>query len=125
MSIGGVFGVMNTMFAAISQRIKDIGVMRLIGFSSGQILLSFVIESLGIAVIGGLLGCLLGSLCDGWSVTSVITSGMGAGKTVAFKLAIDAPSLARGMLLTLLMGLIGGLLPALNAMRLRALEALR
>ena len=57
MSIGGVFGVMNTMFAAISQRTRDIGVLRLMGFARWQILASFFIESLAIAVVGGLLGC--------------------------------------------------------------------
>ena len=52
--IGGVFGVMNTMFAAISQRTKDIGVMRLLGFPRWQILISFFLESLIIALIGGI-----------------------------------------------------------------------
>lgn len=125
MSVGGVFGVMNTMFAAISQRIKDIGVLRLLGYSRRDILHSFLLESLTIALIGGVLGCALGSLCDGWSATSVVSSGAGAGKTVALKLAVDAPTIARGVLLTLVMGYFGGLLPSVHAMRLRALEALR
>ena len=56
MAIGGVFGVMNTMFAAISQRIKDIGVLRILGFARWQVLLSFFLESLLIALIGGLIG---------------------------------------------------------------------
>ena len=63
MAIGGVFGVMNTMFAAISQRTKDIGVLRILGFARWQILVSFFLESLLLALIGGLLGCALGSLC--------------------------------------------------------------
>ena len=54
MSIGGIFGVMNTMFAAIAQRTRDIGVLRLMGFARWQILASFFIESMAIAVIGGL-----------------------------------------------------------------------
>ena len=57
MAIGGNFGVMNTMFAAISQRTKDIGVLRLLGYSRRQILISFLLESLLIALIGGGLGC--------------------------------------------------------------------
>ena len=61
MSIGGVLGVMNTMFAAISQRIKDIGVLRLLGYSRRHILVALLLESLLIALVGGLLGCLLGS----------------------------------------------------------------
>ena len=72
MSVGGIFGVMNTMFAAISQRTKDIGVLRLLGYARWQILVSFLLESLVIALVGGLLGCLLGSLTDGWTATSIV-----------------------------------------------------
>jgi ABC-type antimicrobial peptide transport system permease subunit len=126
LALGGVFGVMNTMFAAISQRIKDIGVLRLMGYGRRHVLASFLMESLVIALIGGGLGVLLGSLVDGWSATSVVGSGAGGGgKFVVLKLAVDASVIAAGLLLTLLMGLIGGLIPALNAMRLSALDALR
>jgi putative ABC transport system permease protein len=124
MSVGGIFGVMNTMFAAISQRTKDIGVLRLLGYARWQILVSFLLESLVIALAGGLLGCLLGSLTDGYTVTSIV-GGQGGGKSVVFELAVSPTIIAIGILLTLLMGLLGGLLPALTAMRLKALEALR
>ena len=82
MAVGGVFGVMNTMFAAISQRIKDIGVLRILGFARWQILVSFFLESLVLALVGGLLGCALGSLADGWTATSIVCSGQGGGKSV-------------------------------------------
>jgi putative ABC transport system permease protein len=124
-SVGGVFGVMNTMFAAISQRIKDIGVMRLLGFARRQILFSFLLESLVIALVGGAAGCLLGTIADGWTATTVITGHTGGGKFVVLKLVVDAQILAVGILIALGMGLIGGLLPALAAMRLKALDALR
>ena len=124
MSIGGIFGVMNTMFAAISQRIKDIGVLRLLGYARWQILVSFLLESLVIALVGGLLGCALGSLTDGWTATSIV-GGQGGGKSVVLQLAVSPDIIATGILLTLLMGLLGGLLPALSAMRLKPLEALR
>jgi len=124
MSIGGIFGVMNTMFAAISQRIKDIGVLRLLGYARWQILVSFLLESLVIALVGGLLGCALGSLSDGWTATSMV-AGQGGGKSVVLQLAISPDIIAGGILLTLLMGLLGGLLPALTAMRLKPLDALR
>jgi cell division protein FtsX len=125
MSVGGVFGVMNTMFAAVSQRVKDIGVLRLLGYRRRQILVSFLLESLAIALAGGLIGCVLGSLSDGWSATSVVSSGAGIGKTVALTLVVDADIIAVGVLLTLGMGLAGGVVPALVAMRLSPLEALR
>jgi putative ABC transport system permease protein len=125
MSIGGIFGVMNTMFAAISQRSQDIGVLRLLGYQRGHILVSFLLESLVIGLVGGLLGCALGSLCDGWSANSVVSSGAGGGKSVALRLTVDANILARCILLTLAMALLGGLAPSLRAMRMRALDALR
>jgi ABC-type antimicrobial peptide transport system permease subunit len=125
MSIGGIFGVMNTMFAAIAQRTRDIGVLRLMGFARWQILSSFFIESMAIAVIGGLAGCALGSLTDGWTATSVVSGGQGGGKFVVLQLMVTADTLAIGMLVTLLMGGLGGLLPALSAVRLSPLETLR
>lgn len=125
MAVGGVFGVMNTMFAAISQRIKDIGVLRLLGYARWQILVSFLLESLVIALIGGLLGCALGSLSDGLTASSMVTGHSGGGKFVVMELSVDAWVWAVGIFLTLVMGLIGGLAPALSAMRLRLLDALR
>ena len=125
MSIGGMFGVMNTMFAAIAQRTRDIGVLRLMGFARWQILSSFFIESLAIAVVGGIIGCALGSLSDGWTATSVVSGGQGGGKFVVLQLMVTSNTLAIGMLVTLLMGSLGGLLPAISAVRLTPLETLR
>jgi putative ABC transport system permease protein len=126
LAMGGVFGVMNTMFAAISQRTKDIGVLRLLGFKRRQILVAFLLESVLIAILGGSLGLLIGSLVDGWTASSIVSSGQGGGgKFVVLELVVDANTMAVGMVLTIVTGLIGGLLPALNAMRLSALEALR
>ncbi len=119
MAVGGVLGVMNTMFAAISQRVKDIGVLRLLGYSRRQILVCFLLESLGIALVGGLLGCGLGMLADGWTATSVITGHSGGGKSVVLQLAIEPYILAVGILLSIAMGILGGLIPALSATRLR------
>jgi ABC-type lipoprotein release transport system permease subunit len=125
MSIGGIFGVMNTMFAAISQRTKDIGVLRLLGFSRPQILVSFLLESLVIALIGGLLGCALGTLADGVTATSVVTSHSGGGRLVILELIVSPRIVAVGILLTVGMGVLGGVIPSLTAMRLTALDALR
>jgi putative ABC transport system permease protein len=126
MALGGIFGVMNTMFAAVAQRIKDIGVMRILGFKRWQVLVSFMLESLTIALAGGLLGLLLGSLCHGMTATSVISSGQGGGgKTVILRLVVDAQVLMAGAIFTLVMGRLGGLIPALSATRLKILDALR
>ncbi|HLJ96335.1 MAG TPA: ABC transporter permease [Gemmataceae bacterium] len=126
MAIGGIFGVMNTMFAAISQRKKDVGVLRILGYARWQVLVSFFLESLVIALVGGMLGCALGSLTNGWTATSLVSGGQGGfGKTVVLKLVVDANTLAAGMVVTLFMGALGGLVPALTAMRLRPLESLK
>lgn len=126
MGIGGVFGVMNTMYAAVAQRTRDIGVLRLLGFSRSQVLISFLLESIMIALIGGVLGCLLGQLTDGWTANSIVSSGQGGGgKFVVLRLTVLPETLAKAMLLSLAMGILGGLLPAFQAVRLRILNAIR
>lgn len=127
MAIGGVLGIMNTMYAAISQRSKDIGVLRLMGYSRGQVLLSFQFESVLIALIGGVLGCVFAFLIfDGQTATSIISSGGGGGgKTVVLRITFDLSVLLSGFVFSLLMGAIGGFLPAFSAMRLRPLESLK
>ncbi len=124
MSVGGIFGVMNTMFAAINQRVRDIGVLQLLGFARWHILVSFLLESMVIALIGGLVGCGLGCLTDGWTASSMVANQAG-GKSVVVQLAVSTNILSTGILLTILMGLLGGLMPALSAMRMKPLEALR
>ena len=125
MAIGGVFGVMNAMFAAVSQRTKDIGVLRILGYTPLQVLMSFFLESLLLAVLGGLLGIAIGSLCHGFTASSIAGSGAGGGKSVVLKLVVDQYILATGLGFALVMGALGGLIPALSAMRLKPLESLR
>jgi ABC-type antimicrobial peptide transport system permease subunit len=125
MALGGVFGVMNTMFAAIRQRTKDIGILRVLGFARWQVLVSFLLESLLIAALGGLLGCGLGYLANGVTTSSVVDTNGGGMKRVSFQMIVEANTLAAAVLFTLVMGLLGGLLPALSAMRVKPLESLR
>ncbi|MFO0800115.1 MAG: ABC transporter permease [Gemmataceae bacterium] len=125
MAIGGVFGVMNTMFAAIAARIREVGVLRILGFKRWQILISFMLESLAIAAAGGLLGCVIGFAADGMEARSQLSSGAGGGKSVSLKMVVDYQTVAAGMLFTLVMGRLGGLVPALSAMRMEILDSLR
>ena len=125
MALGGVFGVMNTMFAAIRQRSTDIGVLRIVGFAPWQVLVSFLLEALLIAALGGLVGCALGYLVNGVTTNSVVDTSGGGMKRVSFRMVVDSNTLAAAVLFTLFMGLLGGLLPALSAMRLKPLESLR
>jgi hypothetical protein len=125
MALGGVFGVMNTMFAAIRQRTTDIGVLRVLGFARWQVLGSFLLESLVIAAMGGVLGCVLGFLVNGVHTSSVVGTSGGGMKRLSFQMTVDSNTLAAAILFTLVMGLLGGLLPAVSAMRLKPLESLR
>ena len=121
-----VCGLMNTMFAAVSQRKRDIGVLRLLGFARWQILVSLLIESLLLGLLGGLLGCGLGSLCNGVKASSIVSSGQGGvGKFVVLVMTVDGDTVLLGILLSAAMGLLGGLLPAIVAVCRRPLEALR
>jgi putative ABC transport system permease protein len=128
MAIGGVFGMMTTMFASIAQRIRDIGVLRLLGFKRWQVTVSFLLESLTVAMIGGAMGCFLAwLLADGKSSVSTLSAGGGGpgGKSFALTIDVDAQVMAMGMLFTLVMGRLGGLVPAISAMRRNVLDTLR
>jgi ABC-type antimicrobial peptide transport system permease subunit len=116
---------MNTMFASIAARMKEVGVMRILGFKRWQILIAFMLESLTIAFIGGLVGCVLGSFANGIETTSTLSGGNGGGKSVTMKMIVDFQIIGAGMLFTLILGRLGGLVPALSAMRQEILESLR
>ncbi|MFO0944406.1 MAG: ABC transporter permease [Planctomycetota bacterium] len=120
MAVGAVFGVMNTMFAAIGQRIKDIAVLRIMGFMAHEILLSFLLESLLIAMIGGMLGAGIGYLTNGLTQSA----GIGA-RQVEFAFTVDGEMLLGAAIFSFIMGVLGGIIPALSAMRIKPLEALR
>jgi ABC-type antimicrobial peptide transport system permease subunit len=120
LAVGGVLGVMNTMFASVTQRRKDIAMLRVVGFARWQVLLSFLIESLLLALAGGALGCALGGLAHGWSASSLIEN-----RNMTFTLQVDAQTLVIALAFTLTMGAAGGLLPALSTVRVRPLETLR
>jgi len=125
MAVGGVFGVMNTMFASIAARIKEVGVLRILGFKRWQILISFMIESLAIGLAGGLVGCAIGAMANGFEAASTLSGGNGGGKSVTLTMIVDTQIIAAGLLFTLVMGRLGGLVPALSAMRMEILESLR
>jgi len=115
-TIGGVMVGMNTMYTAVSGRVREIGMLQVLGFSKGAIVSSFVLESLLIALVGGLIGCALGSLVNG--IPMKITMGV-------FLFRVDAVVLGIAMGLSVLIGVIGALVPALRAVRLRMVDAMR
>jgi putative ABC transport system permease protein len=121
MGIGAVFGAMNTMYAIVAARTREIGTLRALGFSRGAILTSFVLESTCLAVVGGLLGCLVALPANG------ITSAAGGANfaEIAFAFRITPAAIAVGMTLAVLIGIAGGLLPSIRAARLPITAALR
>lgn len=129
MAVGGVFGMMTTMFASIAQRIRDIGVLRLLGFKRWQVMVSFLLESLALAAVGGGLGVMLAWLTvNGRTASSTLSAGGGGGpggKSITLTIDVDAQVMAMGLLFALAMGRLGGLVPALSAMRMKILDSLR
>jgi putative ABC transport system permease protein len=122
MAVGSSFAAMNTMYAAVARRAKEIGTLRALGFSRGSILLSFLIESLLLALVGGVLGCLLALPLNG------VTTGVGSFATfseIAFNFRVGPPAMLTGIMFALVVGAIGGLFPARNAARKEILTALR
>lgn len=122
MAIGAMFGALNTMYAAVSARSLEIATLRAIGFSSGPVLVSVIVEALLLAVLGGLLGAALAwTLFNGNAVNT-----LGANfSQVVFKLTIPPSLIVLGITWACAIGLIGGLFPALRAARLPVVDALR
>lgn len=121
MGIGAVFGAMNTMYAIVAARTREIGTLRALGFSRTAILATFVTESTLLALAGGLLGCAIAIPANG------LTSAAGGANfaEVAFAFRITPPTIVTGLVLALMMGLAGGLLPAWRASRVPITAALR
>jgi len=118
--VGAVFGAMNTMYAIVASRTREIGTLRALGFSRFSILLTFVLEAVFLATTGGLLGCLLSFAMNG--LTGTTSANMGE---IAFAFRVTSIDLACGLFLAVLMGFFGGLLPALRAASLPIVSALR
>ena len=122
MAIGSTFAAMNTMYAAVARRGNEIGTLRVIGYARGSILLSFVVESLLLALVGGVLGCALALPLNG------VTTGIGSFVTfseIAFNFRVTPQSMLVGILFALIVGAIGGFFPARNAARKQILTALQ
>jgi putative ABC transport system permease protein len=122
MAVGSCFAAMNTMYSAVARRSAEIGTLRVLGFPRRAILASFLIESLMLSVLGGLLGIVLVLPLNG------LTTGIGSMLTfaeVAFELRVTPAIMARGMAFALFMGAFGGLLPAAGAARRQILVSLR
>lgn len=121
MGIGAVFAAMNTMYAIIANRTREVATLRVVGFSRGAILMAFMLEGLLLAVAGGALGCVLSLLANGLT-TSSTTASM---SEVAFAFRVTPADLGYGLLFSVTMGVLGSFLPAARAARLPIISALR
>ncbi len=122
MAVGSCFASMNTMYAAVARRSKEVGTLRILGFSRGSILVSFFLESVMLSLIGGVLACLIVLPLNRVTTTlgNFITFSM-----TSFDIHVGPEIMAVGIVFSLVLGAIGGLLPARQAAKKEILTALR
>lgn len=121
MAVGSSFAAMNTMYAAVARRAREIGTLRVLGFSKGSILTSFLAESALLSALGGLLGCLLAFPLNGVT-TAIGNSGF---SETAFAFRVTPQIMLAGIVFAVVLGSVGGLFPARMAARKQILTALR
>jgi len=123
MGLGAVFGALNTMYTAVASRGREIATLRALGFRSGPVVISVLAESLLIALVGGLFGAGLAWLVfDGFRASTLNFSSFSA---VTFAFDVNGGLLVLGIVLALVIGFFGGLMPALRAARQPVSDALR
>jgi ABC-type lipoprotein release transport system permease subunit len=122
MAIGSAFAATNTMYAAVARRSREIGTMRALGFGRWAILQSFMLESICLALVGGVLGVLMTLPVNG------LTTGVGSFVTfseVAFKFKINGAAIGWGLVFAAIIGALGGFLPAWSASKRTIVQAMR
>jgi putative ABC transport system permease protein len=125
-AIGASFGAMNTMYAQVSARIREIGTLRAMGFSRRSVLLSFVVEALLLCLIGGILGTALAFVLFNLVITKPTgTMNFRTFSEILFNFRLTPQLVAGGLAFSLAMGLFGGFFPAARAARMKITTALR
>lgn len=122
MAIGAIFGALNTMYSAVSERSREIATLRALGFGAGSVVFSFMVEALLISLVGGLLGAVAVLPLNG------LTTGAMNWQTfshLAFAFSITPALLGAGIIFALMMGIFGGFFPAMRAARRPVASALR
>lgn len=123
MGIGAVFGAINTMYSAVAARSREIATLRALGFGAGPTVLAVLIESLLLALVGGVLGGVAAyAAFNGYQAATLNWASF---SQVVFAFEVTPKLLALGLAASLLMGLIGGLFPAIHAARIPVATALR
>jgi len=122
MAVGAVFAALNTMYSAVAARSSEIGTLKALGFGPGSIVASFLAESMIIALAGGALGCLAALPFNGFTTG---TMNWASFSYLAFSFRVTPAIVASGIIFAILMGVLGGLPPAVRAARLQIIAALR
>jgi putative ABC transport system permease protein len=122
LAIGAAFGGMNTMYAAVARRGREVGVLRVLGFSRANVLASFVIESMMLGLAGGIAGEVMGVAVA--QLTGLSSRLMKAGMFI-FSFQAAPSAFAAGLIAAVVIGAVGGFLPALRAARLAVVDSLR
>jgi putative ABC transport system permease protein len=122
MAVGAVFSALNTMYSAVSTRVREIATLRALGFGATAMVISVLVEAVVLSVIGGALGALLAWMVFNGYTVSTIT---GVGGHLVFDLTVSPELVTLGIIWACAIGLIGGLFPAIRAARLPVATALR
>ncbi|MDO8654247.1 MAG: ABC transporter permease [Undibacterium sp.] len=121
-SIGAVVGAMITMFAAVAQRVGEIGTLRALGFRRSAVLLAFLLESLLLSLVGGLIGLFAAS----WMQTvDISTTNFQTFSELAFQFKLTVEIIVKTLLFSLFMGFVGGFIPSWQAARMKIVDCLR
>jgi len=120
MGIGAIFAAMNTMYAIVANRTREVGTLRALGFPRIAVLIAFMLEGVLLAIAGGALGCLLSFLISGMSAST--TASMGE---ISFAFRVTPADQGYGLLFAATMGILGSILPAARAAQLPIVSALR
>lgn len=121
-SLGAIVGAMITMYASVANRVREIGTLRSLGFSRLAILASFLIEAMAISLTGGLLGIVGASFLG---MLQVATTNWDTFSQIAFNFRLSTAIVIAAVVFALVMGLVGGFLPAVRAARLKIVDSLR
>lgn len=124
MAVGAVFAALNTMYSAVSARLQEIATLRALGFGSTAMVMSVLAEALVLALIGGVIGALLAWAFFNGNTVSTLGGAGGLGQLV-FELSVSPQLMILGILWACVIGVLGGLFPALRAARLPVAMALR
>jgi putative ABC transport system permease protein len=123
MGIGAVFAAINTMYSAVASRTREIATLRALGFRGGPVMISVLAESMLLGLLGGAIGALIAYL--GFNGYQAATMNWQSMSTVGFAFRVTPGLLRQGLLYALALGLLGGLFPAIRAIRLPVVTALR